>query len=784
MTIQWCKMTTSPRSGSNQREAHQPSEAFHRLHPEVQRWIWEQRWTELRDAQEAAVEPILAGDTDVIIAAATASGKTEAAFLPVCSSLLQSEDAASSGAQVLYVSPLKALINDQYDRLDQLCERLDIPVHRWHGDVPASRKAAFRRSPAGVLLITPESLEALFVNHGPSIPFLFSRLRYVLVDELHSFIGTERGSQLQSLLHRLELALRRRVPRIGLSATLGDMETAAEFLRPAGGAAVKVIVSDDDGQELRLQVRGYVARVPPRGAEEETDEVPEENLRISEHLFATLRGTDNLIFANSREAVERYADLLARLCEYHRVPNEFWPHHGSLSRDLREHAESLLKDRTLPVNVVCTSTLEMGLDIGSVSSIAQIGAPPSVAGLRQRLGRSGRRGGPAVLRLYVAESEIGECTAPPDALRAELVQSLAAVRLLLCRWYEPPAAGDLHISTLVQQLLSLIAQHGGVRAREAYSVLCGPGSFSGVTSATFAKLLRSLGAADYLTQTSDGTLLLGPAGERLVNHYSFYAAFATPQEYRLFSAGQSLGTLPVDHPIYEGSLLIFAGQRWRVLSVDESQKVVELVQAAGGRPPRFVGAHALVHDKVREEMLDVYQEESVPSFLEGTARSLLAEARGYFAQYRLAERSLLQFGGDTLLFLWAGDRVLNTVTVALRTRGLDVSQDGLAITVSGISPVELRNQLGAMLADGPPDGVRLAAAVANKEIEKYDGLLKGEPLDAAYAQRNLDPPAAWERLRWALQRTAPLGRTTTFTSRPTRRPSSLGGPDTEPMTGM
>ena len=755
-------MATSPPSGSDR------SAAFERLHPSVQRWVWEQSWRELRDAQEAAVEPILAGDTDVIIAAATASGKTEAAFLPICSKLLDT-GMEGSGVQVLYISPLKALINDQYGRLDALCERLELPVHRWHGDVPGSRKAKVLRQPGGVLLITPESLEALFVTHGSRIPGLFSRLAYVVVDELHSFIGVERGAQLQSLLHRLELALRRKTPRIGLSATLGDMSAAAEFLRPERADGVRLITSSDDGQELKLQLRGYVS-APPRLTDraaaalekagkqvEMEDVVEEEKLTISEHLYNALHGTDNLIFANSRKQVETYADLLARICARRRVPNEFWPHHGSLSKELREHVEMRLKDRSLPINAVCTSTLEMGIDIGSVASIAQVGAPISVSSLRQRLGRSGRRGEAAVLRMYISEQEVTPQTPPSEALRAELVQGIAMVRLLLGRWYEPPGAGDMHLSTLVQQILSLVAQHGGVAAGAAHGALCGPGAFGGVDRGEFASLLRAMGQADLLMQAPDGTLLLGTVGERVVNHYSFYAAFATPEEYRLTSEGRNLGTLPIEYPLVEGAYLIFAGRRWRILSVDETQRVVDLARAAGGQAPRFGGTQAPVHDRVRREMLAVYRDDTIPGYLDATARMLLVEARDNFARYNVEERPVFSWGADSMLFLWAGDTVMNTVAVALAARGVEVGKDGLAISVHGHSVPQICRHLEALVRGGAPDGARLAATVANKMSEKYDWVLKGELLDAAYAARSLDPPNAWWALRRVLERMETVG---------------------------
>ena len=235
--------------------------AFSRLHPAIQRWIWDEHWKELRRTQVEAVGPILAGDVDVIVSATTASGKTEAAFLPMLSAIA-SQPATVPGVEILYMAPLKALINDQFERLSEISARVEVPVHRWHGDVSGSRKHEVLRRPGGLLLITPESLEAFFVLRGEQVPLTFGALRYVVVDELHSFIATERGTQLQSLLNRLELAVRRRIPRIALSATLGDMKSAAEFLRPGAGERVHSIVADDGDQALKLQLRGYLESAP------------------------------------------------------------------------------------------------------------------------------------------------------------------------------------------------------------------------------------------------------------------------------------------------------------------------------------------------------------------------------------------------------------------------------------------------------------------------------------------------------------------------------------------
>ncbi len=725
------------------------SSAFHQLHEQVQRWIWQQHWTELRDIQEQAIAPILSGNTDVIIAAATAGGKTEAAFLPIFSKLVSS--GAEAGIQVLYISPLKALINDQYRRLSELGELLEIPVHPWHGDISAGRKQKVLKQPSGVLLITPEALEAMFILRGHELPKLFGALQYTVVDELHSFIGTERGQQLRSLLHRLELVANRRIPRIGLSATLGEMELAKVYLRADQGRSelfkpVELIQSSESGQEIKLQIRGY-RKIAPLFLEDESQEEPKaehsrDEIDIARHLFKVLRGSKNLIFINRRQDVEQYADLLSRLCEQHHVPNEFMPHHGSLSKDLREAAEEALKATDRPANVVCTSTLELGIDIGAVNSIAQIGAPYSVASTRQRLGRSGRRqNDPAVLRLYITEPEVTQTTPPAQTLHPSLMQAIAAVELLLQGWYEPPIVGKLHLSTLIQQVLSLIAQQSGIRADRAWEVL--HQTFESVDRATYVQLLRCLGQEDLVQQSRDGLLLLGLKGERLVNHYSFYTAFKTPEEYRVTTTGKTLGTLPIDYPLVEGMFLIFGGKRWQIVTVDRDHRVIEVIKAAAGRVPYFGGEPGQIHDRIRQEMYRLYNTEEMPIFLDAIAADLLQEARSNFSGYGLDETNILSNGSDTLLFPWQGSLVMNTLFVLFLANGWEVQQDAIALTITGVSAREIVRHLRKLSQAAPPAPIELAATVRNKVNEKHDQFLTEELLCQNYAASYLDVPKTW-----------------------------------------
>ena len=717
--------------------------SFSLLDPRIQRWIWDEGWTSLRDAQEQAVPALVDADQDVIIAAATAAGKTEAAFLPILTHLLNHCDVPGS---VLYISPLKALINDQWDRLGRLCEQLEIPVVAWHGDIAASKKHRFLKSPEGVLLITPESLEALFVNRGSTLGAVFKNLRYIVIDELHAFIGSERGKQLQSLMHRVELVVGRTLPRVGLSATLGDMKMASEFLCPRRYEGVKVIESKSAGQKLQIQLRGYIqspmCKLLEARDKTEADEEPEDHsapdFAIAEHLYKVLRGSNNLVFPNSRTQVESYADRLRRCCERDAVPNEFWPHHGSLSKDLREQSEQALKSGEYPATGICTSTLELGIDIGSIKNVVQIGSPPSVASLRQRLGRSGRRPGePAILRAYCKEQPLDTNSTLSDQLRQGLVQTIAMIRLLTQSWFEPPRTQGVHASTLVQQCLSIIAQCGGATAPELWRRLVADGAFTRTEKADFVELLKSLGAKELISQESSGLLLPGAIGERLVNHYEFYSAFTSDEEFRLVCAGKPLGSVPVSRPLTKDQRIIFGGRRWQVQDVDLEAKVIVVSPSRGGAPPYFEGLGAMIHDRVRQEMRAVLTEKTPCPFIDRTAQALLDEARQTFAALGLAEQHIIKKGSSCQIVSWLGDRANDALCLLLNHAGVSCGSEGLLISTNADSD-KLMHALGRVAALDASDLKTLLADVKNMRREKWDWALPESLLMKSFASISLD----------------------------------------------
>jgi len=718
-----------------------PSTSFHLLDERIQRWIWQKGWTELKDAQERAIPLLVTPEQDVIIAAATASGKTEAAFLPILTHLARK----SEPGLALYVSPLKALINDQWSRLDELCEHLEIPVTPWHGDISDSLKKKFQKNPGGCLLITPESLEGLLIRHGYSLPALFGRLTYLVIDELHAFLENERGKQLQSQMHRLEVAVGRRVPRVGLSATLGDMQMAASFLRPAQSSAVQIIFSRQKTLDLKIIIKGYLDSAPEQPPAPETNSDSPASDTADRGLFAVaadlykLRGQNNLIFPNSRRNVEMIADLLREQCERELVPNEFWPHHGSLSRELREETERALKAGDHPATAIATTTLELGIDIGAVKSVAQIGPAPSVASLRQRLGRSGRRRGePAILRSYVIESELSASSSLSDQLREGLVQTTAQVGLLLRNWCEPSEAHNLHLSTLVQQLLSLIAQHSGLQAQEAWRTLCVSNLFSGITPEEFATLLRTLGKEDFLQQDPSGLLLLGQRGERFVNHYTFLAAFVGDEEFRIVTAGKTLGSLPISRPLTPGTFVIFGGRRWRVVSCLPNDKVIEVEPAKSGIAPKFDGGRGEVHDEVRAEMRRLLEQTETLPLLDAPAQLLLTEGRDNYRRLQLKSKQVISDGKDVRIFTWRGDRINDTLAVWLNSMDMPAANEGLSV---GVFNTERERVIGSLLniAQAPaPTAQDLAAHAQNLTVEKWDWVLPEALLRKNFGHRKFD----------------------------------------------
>jgi ATP-dependent Lhr-like helicase len=727
--------------------------AFELLHPGVKRKLWEMKWEELRPIQVNAIRHILGGGGDCVISSPTAGGKTEAAFLPVISAIA---DEPFGGVRAMYVGPLKALINDQFGRLEDLCARMELPVHKWHGDVGDAERRALISRPGGIMLITPESLEAMFVMRSERIPSIFGRLSFVVIDELHAFLGSPRGAQLRSLLHRLRVRAGCDPVRIGLSATIGNPEEALRWIRPAGPPAT--LIREEGSKPLKLAIRGIWRRnvegAIDSGEKGPTDEaVAKEDPSVAELARAILvacRGATNLVFANAKGQIEELADELATQAKALALRDEIVVHHGSLAKTEREYTEARLREDR-PCTAVCSNTLEMGIDIGQIDAVVQVAAPWTVSSLMQRVGRSGRHEGQArVLRGYFVEDEpVAEDGLWPR-LHLELLQGIAIVELMLEKCLEPAELKRAHWSTLVQQLLSTLAETGGIKAVELKTRLLGSETFGAMSGADFAALLRNLAKEDLIEQIADGSLVLGLKGQRIVEHFTFFAAFRSPVEFRVIHGSAEIGKLPELTAPIPGDHLILAGKRWKVERVDPDRREIEVVPSKGRKKPKFTSLGADIDPAVHAKMRALLGSDARPSYLDGVAFEMLSAARKTAAPYRNFQPSILESGGHVKLFLWKGSKVQRTILLALVGAGLRVRDEEVGLEVDG-SLEAVRTALGSFVSRLDEDRL---AAVAEETMharllggDKFDRYLPSPLWRRAFVAERLDIPVALAFLR-------------------------------------
>ncbi len=716
------------------------SGAFDLLARPIQRSLWDMKWEALRPIQEAAIREITSTQRDVVISAKTAAGKTEAAFLPILSHLTTRPE---SSIQALYVGPLKALINDQFGRLDRLCERAEIAVHRWHGDVDAGKKQRTLQKPEGVLLITPESLEAIFVRRSTEVNRLFRHLSFVVIDEIHSFVGRERGTQLRNLLYRLEQRIGRDFRMVGLSATLGNAFPIYQgFLRPNEPERVTQLVDNADTKGLLYRIHAYL--IGKEGADHDTAPPPPPVAMIDD-MMESFAGRTNLLFTNSRSDIEGLADSLNRRCQEMGRPQEFLVHHGSLSKEVREYAEEAMRGQR-PFTTICSATLELGIDVGNVTCVGQLGAPWSASSLIQRVGRSGRREGESQrMRVFLKEYEATATSSLVDRLYPGVLQAIALTELMLQAWVEPPSNVELDLSTTTQQLLSILAETGGIRIPQLFERLVTKGQFRSLASATFVDLLRCLKNTELVEQLPEGEVVLAPKGERIVNHYDFYSAFATPQEYSVIWQSRTLGRLPIDGVPNPGEFLLFAGRRWRVVGVDHEATQIAVTPAKAGKVPRFSGEGGAIHAEVRRKMRHVLFCDEVYPYLNDQAANFLAQARTAARDSCIDRQSLVPTGPTQCLwFTWAGTRVDTTLQLMAKTIGLESSTGFGAESIALQFSVGIERVVDAFkrIAATPPTALSLAATVPNKRTRKFDWCLSDELLTQAIASGTLDQPGA------------------------------------------
>ncbi len=653
--------------------------AFDRYAPFVQEYIYQNHWENLRSIQVAAADAIFNTDENVLLTASTASGKTEAAFFPIIT--LFSEDMPSS-VGCIYIGPLKALINDQFSRLNDLCAEADIPVWHWHGDVAQSHKAKLMRHPSGILQITPESLEALLLHKHAAIAKLFGDLRFVVIDEVHSLLRGDRGGQTLCLIERLSRIAGVNPRRIGLSATIGDPEGTGEFLSLGTGRKTIIPKIDAKGSKWRLSMEHFYVKdaqaaedkqIP--GAlpvlEEKTDDAPANADPGIGYIFEHTRGKKCLVFVNSREECEMVTTTLRHYCELNHEPDRFLVHHGNLSASYRETAEGIMKDDSQYMTTVTTATLELGIDIGRLERAFQIDAPWTVSSFLQRMGRTGRRELPPEMWFVIREDEPEVRAMLPTTIPWKLLQGIALVQLYLEeRWVEPPRLDRLPFSLLYHQTMSTLASCGELSPRALADRVLRLHYFHRITQEDYRVLLRHLIATDHIQQTEQGGLIVGLAGERVINSFKFYGVFQESEEYTVRSESQELGTVVSPPPV--GEKLAIAGHVWQVLDVDHKRRLIYCRQVKGSVPAYFGQCPGDLHTKILTRMRRVLQEDRQYPYLMKNAVARLEQARFTAAHSGAAEKTLINLGGNMWCLLpWVGTYTFLTMERFLKIKCAD-----------------------------------------------------------------------------------------------------------------
>ena len=635
---------------------------FDRYAPFLQDYIYQHNWEALRAVQVAAGDVIFNTDDNLLLCASTASGKTEAAFFPILTQFCE-DPPASVGA--IYIGPLKALINDQFQRLNELCEEADIPVWHWHGDVSQSHKAKMLKHPSGILQITPESLEALLLRKHAAIPQLFHDLRFIVIDEIHSLIRGDRGGQTLCLIQRLSRMANVNPRRIGLSATIGDPERVGAFLSLGTGRRTAAPKIQAKGMRWRLSMEHFFIHgeqaasektdTPPAPAlAEKTDTAPEHADPGIGYIFEHTRDKKCLVFVNSREECEAVTTTLRQYCEARHEPDRFLIHHGNLSAAYRETAEDAMKDEDALFTTVTTATLELGIDIGRLERAFQIDAPFTVSSFLQRMGRTGRRELPPEMWFVIREDEPEPRALLPETVPWKLLQGIALIQLYLEeRWVEPPRLERLPYSLVYHQTMSTLAACGEMSPAALVSRILTLPYFHRVSQEDFRTLLRHLLETDHIQRTENGGLIVGLAGERIINSFRFYAVFQENEEYTVRWNSQELGTIVQPPPI--GEKIAIAGHVWVIEDIDHKRHVVYCEQIKGKVPAYFGECPGDIHTKILERMRQVLREDTQYPYLMAHAAARLQQARHAARSSGVTEHTLICLGGDMwCLFPWMG----------------------------------------------------------------------------------------------------------------------------------
>jgi len=684
------------------------STAFARLHPAVQHHVVNSLgWRSLRPLQEQAIDPVLDG-RHVLLGAPTAGGKTEAAVLPLLSRMTRER---WPGLSVLYVCPLRALLNNLHPRLEGYCDLLGRRAGLWHGDIGQAERRRLVRDPPDLLLTTPESLEAMLMSRAVDAQRLLGGVQAIVVDEIHAFASDDRGWHLLAVLARLDRLAGREIQRVGLTATVGNPDWLLSWLICSGERQRQVVTAEGGGANLDLQV-DWVASVG----------------NAAKVISALHRGEKRLVFADSRARVEELAAALRS------EGTTVFVSHSSVSRDDRRQAERAFSE-TRDCVIVATSTLELGIDVGDLDRVIQIGAPRTVASLLQRVGRTGRRAGTTRNCLFLATSDM------------ELLQALALVLLARRGWVEPLVAPAEPANLVAQQLLARVLAEGRVGRSDW------PGALERVVAAAtldpgLPRAVLDWMVAREVVVEDAGVVSMGPAGERDYGRRHFMevtSLFLTEPLLAVRWGQRDLGTVDPSSLSSRDDgrpTILLGGRAWGVRDIDWNRRVVWVEPVDEPGRSRWSGGGAALSIEVCHAVRDVLDNpEPVAGALSQRGTAKLADTRSEHEWVRAGRTALVRDGRRDRARWWTfgGGRANQAIAAALDAAGVPT----MSVDDLGIGLLTSPSLADLMAAVSTIDAASAGAPIDRRRFNavKFAACLPQEEVERMLAARDRDPEA-------------------------------------------
>lgn len=548
-------------------------------------------WKELTPVQEKSIPEIIEGKNAVILAP-TAGGKTEAAFFPILH-LINKEKVSETS--VIYVSPIKALLNNQEYRLKELSSFIYGDVFKWHGDVSSYQKMKTLKKPPNILMITPESIEVILRNQKIDKNEFFKKIRFVVIDEIHSFADGERGIHLMALLERIQRFSQNDIQRIGLSATVGNPDTIGKWMQ--GSSKREMIVIDPPKINTPKKIEIKVVK-------KEED--------FAKEVYKRIVGKKALFFSNSRSA----AEMIKKEIEEKDI--ESYVHHSSIDKRFREMAEERFK---LGINtcIIATNTLELGIDIGNLDIVLQLDSPKTVSSFLQRIGRTGRRKGSIAHYVFF------------PTRRDNFILSIAILNLSIKRWVEDVYVTKIAYDMMFYQILTIALAGFGVNKDEIYDTLVNVYSLSEITRNDYEKLIEYMADKKYI-QIDRDNIYIDIETEKTFGRQNFmelYSSFETTKEYTVRYRNRSIGTLErwFVNALGEDFQFILAGKYWQTDKIDRQKSIIHVIEASTAKPPRWSSGAGFYSYELSQEVLQVISGNEEYLFLNKYESSLLEEIR-------------------------------------------------------------------------------------------------------------------------------------------------------------